>query len=229
MIDDIKGLVDELVDEIDGDTAERLNGNDHFQDLCLYGSRESRYLKGIAAKARQFDIAVRWFDCPPPTHPDGPYIVDVESFGNSNLYRIPAVRSYDLDCTSGDYLSCTAEACLELLNRLADVTGKHVCIIGRGHAVQRLRDNLLYANATVTVCHSKTANMREVAATAEIVVNSAPRLHAYCDVGFKLRRIILDISGALKEWEDCELLTYVGPREIGRLNTALTLNRLAHI
>jgi methylenetetrahydrofolate dehydrogenase (NADP+)/methenyltetrahydrofolate cyclohydrolase len=157
----------------------------------------------------------------------------LECFKDDPVVVDPREGSFDVDNISPyceDYLSCTAEACVAILLQFVELSGKHICIIGRGHAVQMLRDALLHGyDATVTVCHSKTKNLREIAATADIVINSAPRLNPYRDVGFKVDRILLDISGALCDWEDSNLLTYIGPREIGRVNTAIVLNRFADV
>ena len=233
MKEDVKKLIDELVDEIDDCTQDSLDFSQsaHTTNLCLFGKRDSRYLKGVAAKAKKFWVPVRWFDCPPPLRPDEPFLVDLESFKGENLILNPDDEEMDLDCVYyGDRLSCTAEACLDILKRATTLSGKHVCIIGRGHAVQMLRDALLHGyDATVTICHSKTKELREIVATADIVINSAPRLNPYRDVGFKVDRILLDISGALCDWEDSNLLTYIGPREIGRVNTAIVLNRFAGV
>ena len=231
MKEDVKKLIDEIVDELDTETRKGLAYEEHMNHLCLYGKRDSRYLKGVAAKAKKFWIPVRWFDCPPPQHPEEPYLVDLESFDSENLYCDPVFPGLDLDCMRRrDQLSCTADACLDILRHITTLRGKHVCVIGRGHAVQMLRDHLLHNyDATVTVCHSKTENLREIVSSADIVVNSAPRLNPYSDVGFKLNRVLLDISGALCDWEDSNLLTYVGPREIGRVNTAIVLNRFADV
>ena len=234
MKEDVKKLIDEIVDELDTETRKGLAYEEHMNHLCLFGKRDSRYLKGVAAKAKKFWIPVRWFDCPPPTDPGAAYLVDGESYPLSeNGSTDPAYPRHDLDRTGIDnesHLSCTAEACLEILDHIPGTEGKHVCIIGRGHAVQMLGNALLYrTDCTVTVCHSKTENLREVVATADIVINSAPRLNPYTDVGFKLNRILLDISGALSDWEDSNLLTYIGPREIGRVNTSVVLNRFANM
>lgn len=231
--EDVKKLIDELVGSYEGLIREKLDGIAHDKNLCLYGKQDSRYLKGVAAKAKKFWIPVRWFDCPPPPRPYEPFLVDLESFKEEHVVVVPGYEDFDLDdigIGSEDYISCTAEACVAILRRIAELEGKRICIIGRGHAVQRLADALLHGyDATVTVCHSKTKELREIVATADIVINSAPRLNPYRDVGFKVDRILLDISGALCDWEDSNLLTYIGPREIGRVNTAIVLNRFADV
>lgn len=220
-------LIDELVADLDERTRVALEGRAHETAIHLYGSRESRYLKGIAGKAKKFCVPVRWFDCPPPLHPEEPFIADTESIPEEYCVCIPGDRTLDLDCIGQEGLSCTAEACMYILRALRAVEGKHVCIIGRGHAVKKMATRLVYCDATVTVCHSKTENLREIVMGADVLVNSAPKLHPYYDVGFKLGRVLLDISGGLHDWKDSNLITYIGSQDIGRLNTSLVLNRFA--
>lgn len=66
----------------------------------------------------------------------------------------------------------TARGVITLLqNNNIDIAGKNAVIIGRSILVGRpLSMLLLKENATVTVCHSKTANLKEITKTADILV-----------------------------------------------------------
>jgi methylenetetrahydrofolate dehydrogenase (NADP+)/methenyltetrahydrofolate cyclohydrolase len=93
----------------------------------------------------------------------------------------------DVDCTtsanlgriiSGDplYYPATPMAVIELLKYYKiDTVGKHVVIIGRSRTVGLPLANMLLrkghgADATVTVCHSRTPNMAELTKQADILV-----------------------------------------------------------
>ena len=71
---------------------------------------------------------------------------------------------------------CTPAGIMELLARYdVDPEGKHAVIIGRSNIVGKPMMALLVqkakgANATVTVCHSRTKNIAEIAAGADILV-----------------------------------------------------------
>ncbi|MDO4542930.1 MAG: tetrahydrofolate dehydrogenase/cyclohydrolase catalytic domain-containing protein [Clostridia bacterium] len=69
------------------------------------------------------------------------------------------------------YAPCTAQACIELLDHYKiDVAGKNAVVIGRSNIVGKpLSLLLLHRNATVTLCHSKTRNLREVCKAADIL------------------------------------------------------------
>lgn len=74
----------------------------------------------------------------------------------------------------------TARAVMEILKRYdIPVTGTHAVIIGRSRVVGKpLAHLLLDADATVTICHSKTRNLATIAQTADILVVAVgqPRL-----------------------------------------------------
>jgi methylenetetrahydrofolate dehydrogenase (NADP+)/methenyltetrahydrofolate cyclohydrolase len=75
---------------------------------------------------------------------------------------------------------CTPRGVMELLDSAeVDPSGKEAVIVGRSNLVGRpLFSLLLGANATVTVCHSRTADLGEVCRRAEILIAAAgqPRL-----------------------------------------------------
>jgi len=79
-------------------------------------------------------------------------------------------------------VSCTPRGIMELLASAGvDPAGKEAVIVGRSNLVGRpLFSLLLGANATVTVCHSRTNDLGEVCRRAEILVAAAgrPRLIA---------------------------------------------------
>lgn len=70
------------------------------------------------------------------------------------------------------FVSCTPAGIIELLKR-SDVTieGKHCVVVGRSNIVGKpMALLLLRENATVTVCHSKTRNLRDICKQADILV-----------------------------------------------------------
>lgn len=81
---------------------------------------------------------------------------------------------------SGDekgFAPCTAEAVVEVL-KANDIliSGKRVTIVGRSMVVGRpLAMLLLKENATVTICHTRTADLKKAARDGEILVAAAGR------------------------------------------------------
>jgi len=79
------------------------------------------------------------------------------------------------------FLPCTPHGCLQILSRSQLPTaGKHVVVIGRSEIVGKPVASMLvakhshlgsdYCNATVTVCHSRTPNLAEIARQADILI-----------------------------------------------------------
>ena len=71
-----------------------------------------------------------------------------------------------------DFLPCTPAGVMALLERSnIEVAGKRCVVIGRSNIVGKpMAMLLLHANGTVTVCHSRTANLAEVCREADILV-----------------------------------------------------------
>lgn len=75
------------------------------------------------------------------------------------------------------FAPCTAEAVIEVL-KANDIrlTGKRVTIVGRSMVVGRpLSMLMLKENATVTICHTRTENLKETCKSAQILVAAAGR------------------------------------------------------
>lgn len=70
------------------------------------------------------------------------------------------------------FLPCTPNGVVELIKRTGTViAGKEVCVLGRSRIVGTPCSELLKWNhGTVTVCHSKTENLKDVTVRADILV-----------------------------------------------------------
>jgi methylenetetrahydrofolate dehydrogenase (NADP+)/methenyltetrahydrofolate cyclohydrolase len=72
------------------------------------------------------------------------------------------------------FLPCTPAGCLELIKRGGfETSGKDVIILGRSNIVGRPLSNMLdqrNMNATVTMCHTKTKNLKERCQAADIII-----------------------------------------------------------
>ena len=74
-------------------------------------------------------------------------------------------------------IPCTPAGVIEILKRSnIEIAGKHAVIVGRSNIVGKpLAMLLLKENATVTICHSRTANLAEVTSQADILVAAIGR------------------------------------------------------
>lgn len=89
---------------------------------------------------------------------------DVDAFHASNVGKIMI----------GDYnfLPCTPAGVMELLHSAdVEIAGKNCVVIGRSNIVGKpMAMLLLHENGTVTICHSRTQNLKEVCKSADILV-----------------------------------------------------------
>ena len=80
---------------------------------------------------------------------------------------------------TGDYsfLPCTPAGVMQMLKHYdIQTAGKHCVVIGRSNIVGKpMAMLMLHANATVTICHSKTKNLKEICKNADILVAAIGR------------------------------------------------------
>ncbi len=71
----------------------------------------------------------------------------------------------------------TPQSCIEIMKRQGvTLEGKNVCLVGRGDTVGKpLIFLLLNENATVTVCHTRTKDLKKHTLAADIIVAAAGR------------------------------------------------------
>jgi methylenetetrahydrofolate dehydrogenase (NADP+)/methenyltetrahydrofolate cyclohydrolase len=98
------------------------------------------------------------------------------------------------------YSPATAEAVVEILHREnIQISGKHVVILGRSLVVGRPLASLLLMNgekgdATVTVCHSKTEELRLITRTADILVAAIGRAHFVTGEMVRKGAVVIDVG-----------------------------------
>ena len=89
---------------------------------------------------------------------------DVDGFHPVNVGRLSQGQSA--------LAPCTPAGVIEILKRSnIEIAGKHAVIVGRSNIVGKpMAMLLLQENATVTICHSRTKNLAEIASQADILV-----------------------------------------------------------
>ncbi|MCQ2481010.1 MAG: bifunctional methylenetetrahydrofolate dehydrogenase/methenyltetrahydrofolate cyclohydrolase FolD [Clostridia bacterium] len=130
------------------------------------------------------------------------------------LERIDPAK--DVDCfhpynvgklVQGDnvMLPCTPAGMVEMLDYMGvEISGKHCVIIGRSDIVGKpMALLMLQRNATVTICHSRTANLSEVCSQADILVAAVGRPNFVTADMVKDGAIILDVG--INRMEDGKL------------------------
>ncbi|MBP1906630.1 methylenetetrahydrofolate dehydrogenase (NADP+)/methenyltetrahydrofolate cyclohydrolase [Paenibacillus turicensis] len=93
-------------------------------------------------------------------------------------------------------LPCTPAGVIELIKRAGvEMSGKHAVVIGRSNIVGKPVSLLLQReNATVTMCHSRTNNMKEITKQADILVVAIGRAN-FVDASFvKPGAVVIDVG-----------------------------------
>lgn len=93
-------------------------------------------------------------------------------------------------------LPCTPAGVIELIKRSGiDLSGKHAVVVGRSNIVGKPVSLLLQReNATVTMCHSRTANMAELCKMADVLVVAIGRAN-FIDASYvKPGAVVIDVG-----------------------------------
>jgi methylenetetrahydrofolate dehydrogenase (NADP+)/methenyltetrahydrofolate cyclohydrolase len=136
---------------------------------------EEELLNEIAVLNVDNDIDGFIVQLPLPKHIDEQKVImavdpdkDVDGFHPTNVGKMAL--------NLPTFISATPFGILELLDRYdVKTSGKHVVVLGRSHIVGSPMSILLsqkrkVGNATVTMCHSRTENLKEITLQADIIV-----------------------------------------------------------
>ena len=132
---------------------------------------------------------------PLPAHIDEKAVIDaippekdVDGFSPVNVGRMQIGEP----C----YLPCTPAGCVRMIESTGtSIDGKHAVVIGRSNIVGKPVAILLLAkNATVTICHSHTANLKELCASADILVAAVGKAGFVTGDMVKPGAVVIDVG-----------------------------------
>ena len=94
------------------------------------------------------------------------------------------------------FAPCTPAGVMELLKAYGiDPAGKRCVVLGRSNIVGKpMALLLLHANGTVTVCHSKTPDMAQIAASADILVSAVGKTGLVTADMVKEGAVVIDVA-----------------------------------
>ncbi|MBD1373250.1 bifunctional methylenetetrahydrofolate dehydrogenase/methenyltetrahydrofolate cyclohydrolase FolD [Hazenella sp. IB182357] len=94
------------------------------------------------------------------------------------------------------FIPCTPAGIMELFKRYEiDVAGKHAVVIGRSNIVGKPISLLLQqANATVTMCHSRTRDLLKFTQQADIIIAAVGREHMLTSDYIKPGAVVIDVG-----------------------------------
>lgn len=94
------------------------------------------------------------------------------------------------------FLPCTPAGCMEMIRSTGvSISGKNAVVIGRSNIVGKPAAMLLLReNATVTICHSRTENLKQVCANADILVAAVGRAGFVTGDMVKPGAVVIDVG-----------------------------------
>ncbi len=132
---------------------------------------------------------------PLPAHIDEKTVIeaippqkDVDGFTAVNVGRMMIGE----EC----FLPCTPAGCMEMIRSTGvSISGKNAVVIGRSNIVGKPAAMLLLReNATVTICHSRTENLKQVCANADILVAAVGRAGFVTGDMVKPDAVVIDVG-----------------------------------
>jgi methylenetetrahydrofolate dehydrogenase (NADP+)/methenyltetrahydrofolate cyclohydrolase len=116
---------------------------------------------------------------------------DVDGFHPVNIGKLVTSKS-----NISHIEPCTPLGIMELFKRYnIELRGKNACVIGRSNIVGKpLAIMLLRENATVTIAHSKTKNLKEITKNADIIIACIGKAKFVNNTFIKQGAIIIDVG-----------------------------------
>ena len=113
---------------------------------------------------------------------------DVDAFHPENVGRIMQGQAY--------YKPCTPAGVMEILHEYGiDPAGKHCVVVGRSNIVGKpMAMLLLHENASVTICHSKTPDLKAQCLQADILVSAVGKTGLITADMVKPGAVVIDVA-----------------------------------
>lgn len=132
---------------------------------------------------------------PIPKHLDSEKIInlinpkkDVDGFANENVAKLSKNQDALVPCTPLGIIRLLEEYNIKL-------QGEHCVILGRSQIVGKpMAQLMLQKNSTVTICHSKTKNLKEIAKQADILIAAIGNAHMVDDTYVKEGAVVIDVG-----------------------------------
>lgn len=139
---------------------------------------------------------------------------DVDGFNPFNVGKL---------CLGQDtFVSCTPFGIIKLLGEYnIEIEGKNAVVVGRSNIVGKpMMQCLLNKNATVTVCHSKTKDLKEVTKEADILVVAIGRANFITKDMVKENAVVIDVG--INRGENGKLCGDVDFEEVSKVASYIT-------
>ena len=123
---------------------------------------------------------------------------------------------------TSSFLPCTPYGCMKMLDSIGyDLRGKHAVVIGRSNIVGKpMALLLLQKNATVTICHSATNNLKAITLQADVVVAAVGQRNVLTADMVKPGAVVLDVGmNRTPEGKLCGDVDFAGVQQVASFIT----------
>ena len=168
----------------------------YSEEYVLPKSTTMDELKGLITELNnRKDVNGILCQLPLPKHLDEKEVIntidknkDVDAFHAENVGKIMLNEE--------GFLPCTPAGVMEMLKyENIEVSGKNCVVIGRSNIVGKpMSLLLLHQNGTVTICHSKTKNLKETTKKADIIVAAVGKAKFLTKDMVKKGSVIIDVG-----------------------------------
>jgi methylenetetrahydrofolate dehydrogenase (NADP+)/methenyltetrahydrofolate cyclohydrolase len=115
------------------------------------------------------------------------------------------------------FVPCTPYGCMKMLESIGyDLRGKHAVVIGRSNIVGKpMAMLLLQQNATVTICHSGTKDLKAMTLQADVIVAAVGKVNVLTADMVKPGAVVIDVGmNRNAQGKLCGDVDYAGVREV---------------
>ena len=177
---------------------------------------EAALLERIDALNRDPSIHGILVQLPVPAHIDANKVIEaISPVKDVDGFHIASAGA--LMVGQPGFWPCTPYGCMKMLESIGyDLRGKHAVVIGRSNIVGKpMALMLLQKNATVTICHSATSNLKAMTLQADVIVAAVGKRNVLTADMVKPGAVVIDVGmNRDPQGKLCGDVDYTGVREV---------------
>ena len=130
---------------------------------------------------------------------------DIDGMGLVSMGRLFMCKTWKEIENLQTFIPCCPKAVVRLLDyHKVNVEGAKVAVIGRSNTVGSPLAKMLTAkNATVTLCHSRTKDLKEITLNSDIIVSAVGKINLITKEFVKKGTILIDVATVVNEQGKC--------------------------
>ena len=156
---------------------------------------EADFIKELEKLNNDKNVSGILIQLPLPKHIDESKIIKLIN-PNKDVDGFHPINAGKLLIGEDTFIPCTPYGMIKTLEEYSiDISGMNAVVLGRSNIVGKpIALLLMEKNATVTICHSRTKNLSEIASNADILVAAIGKHHFVDETMVKEGAIVLDVG-----------------------------------